>query len=100
MASPDHIRIPARAVRLPAASRFVAAGVLLITSISPVVAELSRCHHAPCVTHNADGADTLLADLLLTLVRDDLAALEQLEERITNLEQEVLADNTDTSSTT
>ena len=45
--------------------------------------------------HNADGADNFLADLLLTLVRDDLAALEQLEERITNLEQEVLADNTD-----
>ena len=37
----------------------------------------------------------LYGDLLLTLVRDDLAALEQLEERITNLEQEVLADNTD-----
>ena len=45
--------------------------------------------------HNADGADNFLADLLLTLVRDDLAALEQLEERIANLEQEVLADNTD-----
>ena len=45
--------------------------------------------------HNADGADNFLADLLLTLVRDDLTALEQLEERIANLEQEVLADNTD-----
>ena len=49
----------------------------------------------PLTSDSVYGSDNFLADLLLTLVRDDLAALEQLEERITNLEQEVLADNTD-----
>ena len=45
--------------------------------------------------HGADGADNFLVDLLLVLTRDDLMDLQQLETRLTNLEQAVLADETD-----
>ena len=90
-----HIRIPARGSQ--AARRFAfswSQGNVLIVDHDRVVANCLDAIRA-MRPHNADGADNFLADLLLTLVRDDLAALEQLEERITNLEQEVLADNTD-----
>ena len=90
-----HIRIPARGSQ--AARRFTfswSQGNVLIVDHDRVVANCLDAIRA-MRPHNADGADNFLADLLLTLVRDDLAALEQLEERITNLEQEVLADNTD-----
>ena len=90
-----HIRIPARGSQ--AARRFTfswSQGNVLIVDHDRVVANCLDAIRA-MRPHNADGADNFLADLLLTLVRDDLTALEQLEERITNLEQEVLADNTD-----
>ena len=93
--SERHHRIPARGSQ--AARRFTfswSQGNVLIVDHDRVVANCLDAIRA-MRPHNADGADNFLADLLLTLVRDDLAALEQLEERITNLEQEVLADNTD-----
>ena len=42
--------------------------------------------------HNADGADNFLADLFITLLKDDLGGLLQLETRLSNLEQAVLTD--------
>ena len=42
--------------------------------------------------HHADGADNFLADLFLTLIRDDLTEIQQMENRLTRLEQEVLED--------
>ena len=84
-----HIRIPARGSQ--AARRFAfswSQGNVLIVDHDRVVANCLDAIRA-MRPHNADGADNFLADLLLTLVRDDLTALEQLEERITNLEQEV-----------
>ena len=45
--------------------------------------------------HCADGADNFLADLFITLLRDDLHDIQQLETRLTDLEQAVLSDETD-----
>ena len=42
--------------------------------------------------HDADGADNFLADLFITLIKDDLSGLLQLETRLSNLEQAVLTD--------
>ena len=90
-----HIRIPARGSEAPRRFAFSwSQGNVLIVDHDRVVANCLDAIRA-MRPHNADGADNFLADLLLTLVRDDLTALEQLEERIANLEQEVLADNTD-----
>ena len=44
--------------------------------------------------HDIGGADRFFADLLLTLIRDDLPGLEQIETRLANLEREVLEDRT------
>ena len=90
-----HIHIPARGSQ--AARRFAfswAQGSLLIVDHDRTVAGCLDAIRS-MRTHNIGGADGFLADLLLTLVREDLSSLEQLETRITNLEQEVLTDNTD-----
>lgn len=42
--------------------------------------------------HNADGVDNFLADLFITLLKDDLEGLLELETRLNNLEQAVLTD--------
>lgn len=44
--------------------------------------------------HDADGADNFLVDLLLQLIAQDLEAMQQLETRVSNLEQAVLNDET------
>jgi len=73
-----HIRIPARGSQ--AARRFTfswSQGNVLIVDHDRVVANCLDVIRA-MRPHNADGADNFLADLLLTLVRDDLAALDSL----------------------
>ena len=45
--------------------------------------------------HHADGADDLLMDFYLALIMDDLSHIQNMEERITGLEQMVLDNRTD-----
>lgn len=45
--------------------------------------------------HHADGADDLLLDFYLALIMDDLSHIQNMEERISGLEQMVLDNRTD-----
>ncbi|MBP3646550.1 MAG: hypothetical protein J6K55_09025, partial [Clostridia bacterium] len=44
--------------------------------------------------HHADGADDLLMDFYLALIMDDLSHIQNMEERISGLEQMVLDNRT------
>lgn len=48
--------------------------------------------------HHADGADDLLMDFYLALITDDLSHIQNMEERISGLEQMVLDNRTKSSS--
>ena len=90
-----HVRLPALGGK--GARRFTFAwqeGNLLILdpdgAVGACMAEIRAMR-----PHNADGADNFLADLFLTLLKDDLGGLLQLETRLSNLEQAVLTDSSD-----
>ena len=89
------LRLPARGSK-PArrmAFSWCGSNVLLVDQdglAGQCIAEMQRMRRT-----GADGADHFLADLFVTLLRDDLPEIQQLENRLTALEQEVLSDGTE-----
>ena len=89
-----HLRIPARANQPARRFSFVwRSDVLLVADHDGVVSGSIGGAVAPLL-HAQTGADDFLVDLLISLIRDDLPYIQQLETRLTNLEQAVLDENT------
>ena len=90
-----HLRTPPRGSQSARRVSFTWANGALLTVDPDHVAADCIGHLAAQRSAPPHSADTLLAALLLTLIRDDLSYTQQLETRLTNLEQDVLDNKTD-----